>query len=216
MYKALFIIAFLLSLALFYLGTGRNRHILFYILSWAAITGILAYVGFFEDTTARPPRFALVLLGAMTLCFILIRSLRNQNMNRYCLISVHLVRIPVELVLYQQYLVGKVPKLMTFTGWNFDILIGVSALFILLVKVVIGKDPGRYFMWVWNGVGILFLTAIVAMGILSSPMPFQLLAFDRPNVAVLEFPYVWLPSVIVPLVFLAHWFAIKKRKKVLL
>ncbi|MEM9987092.1 MAG: hypothetical protein AAF804_18515, partial [Bacteroidota bacterium] len=49
----------------------------------------------------------------------------------------------------------------------------------------------------------------VGIAILSAPLPFQQLAFEQPNVAVLRFPYVLLPGVVVPLVLLSHLLSLK-------
>jgi hypothetical protein len=51
---------------------------------------------------------------------------------------------------------------------------------------------------------------IVVNAALSAPVPFQQFAFDQPNIAVLYFPFVWLPGFIVPLVLFAHLAAIQK------
>jgi len=32
----------------------------------------------------------------------------------------------------------------------------------------------------------------------------QSMALDQPNLAVVHFPFVWLPTVVVPIVFFAH------------
>jgi len=54
---------------------------------------------------------------------------------------------------------------------------------------------------------------------LSARTPFQQLAFDQPNIGVTLFPFVWLPSVVVPLVLVSHIAAIRqlvvKRKSAL-
>ncbi|HLL95226.1 MAG TPA: hypothetical protein VK404_09645, partial [Spirosoma sp.] len=39
---------------------------------------------------------------------------------------------------------------------------------------------------------------------LAAPTPFQQIAFEQPNIGILYFPFVWLPSVVVPLVLMAH------------
>ena len=209
MFESIFLLSFVLSQVFFFLATGRKASIFLFILPWSILTGILAFYGFFSNTVVRPPRFTLVFIGSILLCVVLIRLIGYDKINVNYLLSVHVMRIPVELVLDQQYLMGKVPELMTFAGWNFDIIMGISALLLLIYKMVTGKEIGRRFMLWWNGIGILFLTSIVAMAVLASPTPIQLFAFHQPNVAVLEFPYVWLPSVIVPIVFMAHWFGIK-------
>jgi hypothetical protein len=93
---------------------------------------------------------------------------------------------------------------MTFQGYNFDILIGLSAVAILLYGSVTHNPLSKSFVLIWNLTGLLFLTIIVVMAILSSPLPIQQFAFQQPNVAVLKFPYVFLPAYIVPIVYLSH------------
>jgi hypothetical protein len=56
----------------------------------------------------------------------------------------------------------------------------------------------------------LLLINIVATAILSMPFPFQQLAFDRPNIAIMYFPYVWLPCCVVPIVLFAHLVSLRK------
>ena len=115
----------------------------------------------------------------------------------------HIVRIPVELVLFLLFAKGLVPESMTFEGRNFDIFSGLTAGFVgyfgyrrkLLSKgVLIG----------WNLLCLALVLQVVITGILSVPSPIQQLSFEQPNVGVLLFPYVWLPGIIVPLVVFAH------------
>jgi hypothetical protein len=54
------------------------------------------------------------------------------------------------------------------------------------------------------------LINIVSNAILSAPFPFQQFAFDQPNIAVLYFPFIWLPCCVVPLVLLSHLAAIRQ------
>jgi hypothetical protein len=108
------------------------------------------------------------------------------------------------------FLQGQIPQIMTFEGWNYDIIIGISALIIFVVLYFKEHLLSKTFMLIWNVTGVLFLAVIVLTAVLSAPLPIQLLAFDQPNVAVLKFPSVFLPADIVPLVLLTHLLTIKK------
>ena len=121
---------------------------------------------------------------------------------------IHIVRIPVELVLYWLFLSHAVPQLMTFDGRNFDILSGLTAP-LLYYLVFIKKQVGYKWLLVWNLICLALLLNIVAIAILSAPLPFQQLSFDQPNRAILYFPFIWLPSCIVPIVFFSHLVAIR-------
>ncbi len=98
---------------------------------------------------------------------------------------------------------------MTYDGLNFDITIGMSGL-IMLVKLLISKRKiDAIFFIIWNSIGIIFLLFVVRLVILFSPLPIQQLAFDQPNVTVLELSYCFLPSCVVPIVFMSHILLIK-------
>jgi FtsH-binding integral membrane protein len=57
---------------------------------------------------------------------------------------------------------------------------------------------------VWNILALGLVITIVTIAVLSFPAPLQQLAFDQPNLAVAYFPYVWLPTVVVPIVLFCH------------
>ena len=119
----------------------------------------------------------------------------------------HIVRIPVELVLFGLYLHHAVPRLMTFEGRNFDVLAGLTAPLVWWLAFR-QQRLGRRGLLIWNGLGLASLLNIVANAVLAVPTPMQQFGFEQPNVAILHFPFVWLPGVVVPLVLLAHVAAI--------
>jgi hypothetical protein len=51
---------------------------------------------------------------------------------------------------------------------------------------------------------------IAINGLLSAPTPLQQFAFDQPNIALAYFPFVLLPSVVVPMVIFAHLASIRQ------
>ncbi|MNY38553.1 hypothetical protein D3C86_1731870 [compost metagenome] len=122
---------------------------------------------------------------------------------------VHLIRIPVELVLYGLFLNGAIPELMTFEGRNFDILAGITAPLVGFFGISQSK-MGKTSLLLWNFACLGLLLNIVVTAILSAPSPFQQLSFEQPNIAILYFPFSWLPVFVVPLVLFAHLAAIRK------
>jgi len=99
------------------------------------------------------------------------------------------------------------PVELTFEGWNYDIVIGMTAPFIAQMGFQ-KKLLTRNIIIGWNVVGIIFLANIVINAALSVPGPMQLLNHETPNLAVLSFPYQLLPTLIVPIVFFSHVVAI--------
>lgn len=206
MTAALFFIISLLSLLLFYLGTGRDKRLLFGLVIWQVIVGILAVVKVFE---VKPNLFPFAILGTVLLTFLTLKRIDKQKLNPNILLSIHILRIPVELILFQLFLQNKIPNLMTFKGWNFDILMGISALLILIYQLINKREISRKVFIVWNCIGIVFLLLIVSIAILSSPLPIQQFAFEQPNIGLLEFPYSLLPTCVVPIVSMSHILLIK-------
>ena len=200
-----------LAFMLFYFGTGKNAKVFVFGTLWIVISGLMSYSGFFQKTNVLPPRMIFILLPVVVLAVITYKKLNIIDVKPGYLIALHILRIPIELTLYQLFLKGKIPILMTFRGWNYDILIGISALAIWGYYTLMPKRLNMIVFRAWNILGLLFLLSIVSIAILSAPSAIQLLAFDTPNLALITFPYTLLPAVIVPIVLLSHLLCLKRR-----
>ncbi|MGK7397502.1 MAG: hypothetical protein ACNS62_23190 [Candidatus Cyclobacteriaceae bacterium M3_2C_046] len=209
MLEILFILITILSIFLFYLGTGKDKRILYISILWFLIIGGIAASGYFLNTTTQPPRFLFVLLISLTLTITFYVIIDVRRIKLECLMGIHSLRLPVEIVLFGLYKAGLIPEMMTFMGWNFDILIGISAVLLLFYLFFLGQKLPERLIKGWNVAGLFFLMIIIIIAVLSSPLPIQQLAFDQPNVAVLYFPYILLPAYIVPVVMVAHLLAFK-------
>lgn len=174
---------------------------------WLMVQMVLAQRGFYNNTTEMPPRFVLLLMPPVlvTIAAFTIPYLKRgvQKIELKHLVWIHIVRIPVEIALHQLYLAGWVPKIMTFEGTNFDIISGITAPFIIYFGYYKQTLP-QWVLTSWNLICLGLLLNIVGTAILSAPTPFQQLALEQPNIAVTQFPFVWLPCFIVPLVLFAH------------
>ncbi|MEP2240003.1 MAG: hypothetical protein ABJI22_16660 [Maribacter sp.] len=207
MLEATFILLTFITLFLFYRATGKNMQVVMLFFLWQIVIGFLAFIGVFKN---KPMLFPLAILATILLTIYSLRKITIDKLNTNHLLGIHIIRIPVELCLYQLFLAGLIPEIMTFTGWNFDILIGITAAVILIYQLVKKKNLARKILLLWNVIGLLFLSSIVTIAILSSPLPIQQFAFDQPNIALLEFPYCFLPTCIVPIVFISHILLIGK------
>lgn len=210
MLAASFLIIVFLALCLFHFGIGKDRLVLSVSMVWILLIGGISATGYFENTTTLPPRFPFVLIFSVALACFGYRKLKSKPASYSLLLAVHSLRLPVELVLYRLYLSGEIPVLMTFQGWNLDILMGISALLLLLFRLLSKREIPHRFLIAWNICGIGFLATIAGIAILSSPLPVQQWAFDQPNVALIKFPFVLLPAYLVPVVFLSHFLMLKK------
>jgi len=209
----LFILTTLLTVFLFYKASGRSKPTLAIITAWLLIQTIIGLSGFYEVTETIPPRFGLLLLPPLATIAFLFTTSGGRNyldgLNTTTLTLLHIVRIPVEVVLFWLFLYRLVPGLMTFEGRNLDILSGLTAPFIFYFGYIKNKLNNTVLL-IWNLACLALLINVVTHAVLSFPSPFQQLAFDQPNTGVLHFPFIWLPGAVVPLVLLSHLASIRQ------
>lgn len=224
---ATFILTTFLTVGIFLYATKRGafsstptKVLSFLIPFWLFFQSVLAITGFYEKTDTMPPRLpvfgVLPVLLTIVLLFIFSRKNLIERLPLKTLTVLHFIRIPVELVLLWLFQYGLVPQLMTFEGRNFDILSGITAPVITWLAFRGGKI-NRPLLIGWNIFGLLLLFNIVVTAVLSLQTPFQRFAFDQPNRAVLYFPFIWLPSIVVPVVLFSHlaslWQLLKSHPK---
>jgi hypothetical protein len=177
-------------------------------LLWLILQAYLANSGFYLKVSSEPFRFLLAAPPAILFIASIFISKNGRSwietLSIQKLTVIHLVRIPVEITLYWFYLSKMIPELMTFSGRNFDILAGLTApiiYYLVFIKKVIGKRG----LLLWNFICLGLLLNIIISAVLSVPTSFQQLAFDQPNIAILHFPLVWLPTFVVPIVLFSHF-----------
>ena len=179
---------------------------------WLIFQATLAVTGFYKVTDSVPPRLMLFGIAPALLTIIALFVFAKDFILRLplqTLTIIHIVRIPVELVLRWLYQNGQVPQMMTYEGINFDILSGITAIFVYWFAFRGGKI-NKPVLLMWNFLALGLLINIVVHALLSLPSPFQQMAFDQPNRAILYFPFVWLPTVVVPIVLFSHLISIRQ------
>lgn len=209
----LFVLSTLLTIVLFYIASRKSSITLIVLLIWLGLQGFIGSTGFYIVENTMPPRFILLVLPALILIVILFSTSSGRKyidqFSLRTLTLIHIVRIPVEIVLFWLFTYNVVPKLMTFEGRNFDILSGISAPLIFYFGFM-NKSLNKKIILLWNIVCLGLLLNIVINAVLSAPFQFQQFAFEQPNIAVLYFPFNWLPSVVVPIVLFSHLITIRQ------
>jgi hypothetical protein len=211
-----FILTTLLTVFFFYKAANNSKATGLILISWLIIQSFISISGFYTVIDSTPPGFVLLVLPpALFIILLFVTKKGREFLDRLdikILTLLHVVRIPVELVLFWLFVHKTVPELMTFEGRNFDILSGITAPCIYYFGFVRQK-LNRKIILLWNFICLGLLINIVVHAVLSTPFPFQRFAFDQPNIAVLHFPFTWLPCCIVPLVLLSHLVSIRKLLK---
>ena len=209
-----FILTALLTVGIFLFAILRAgftpwpaRFLLAFVLVWMVVTAVLGCNGFYQNFDVVPPRtFALGALPFLLLAIVYLFFFREGLLAKLpltVLTLIHVIRIPIEIVLLWLYQSGQVPVEMTFEGRNFDILSGITAPIVYFLAFRGDKANGPLLI-VWNVAALALLTNIVTIAILAFPSPFQMVGIGQPNIGVTFFPFIWLPAVIVPIVFFCH------------
>jgi len=211
-----FVLTASLTLLLLYKAGGNSKPLIVITLLWLALQAVAGLMGFYTVTKGTPPRFALLLVPPVVFIGMLFLTKKGRafvdGFDVKTLTLLHIVRIPVELTLYWLFLHKAVPQIMTFEGRNFDILCGLTAPIIYYFGYV--KNVfGRKILLGWNIICLLLLANIVVTAVLSAPFPSQKFGFEQPNIAMLYFPFVWLPCFVVPAVLFAHLVTIRRLVK---
>ncbi|MCV9926700.1 hypothetical protein OIU83_03520 [Flavobacterium sp. LS1R49] len=196
--------------------TQRNANLIFSgLIIWLVIQAILTLKSVYNsDTNSIPPKILLFGILPPVLTIIFLFSIQKgrtfiDNLPLINLTYLNIVRIPVELVLLGLFLNNTIPQLMTFEGRNFDIIAGITAPFIAYFGFTKAKINKKIIL-VWNFICLALLLNIVINALLSTPSPLQKFAFDQPNIAILNFPFSWLPTFIVPIVLFGHLASIRQ------
>ncbi len=185
---------------------------------WLTIQAVLTLENVYNsNTNAIPPKIAVfgILPPMLLILFLFLTTKGNQFIDSLPLKNLtylNIVRIPVEIILYWLFLNKAIPALMTFEGRNFDIIAGITAPLIAywgLTKTKLNRQT----VLIWNIICLGLLLNIVVNALLSTPSPIQKFAFDQPNIAILHFPFSWLPTFIVPIVFFGHLISIRQLLK---
>lgn len=212
----LFAATALITAYFFFRAANKSTAVLLLLFAWMTFQALMALGGFYTNTQTIPPRFLLMVLPPLVIIIILLVGPAGKNwlakLDIKTLTLLHVVRIPVEVVLYLLFIYHKIPQLMTFEGRNADILAGISAPVIYYFVFVKKSGAVKILFW-WNIVSLLLLLNIVVNAALSAPSPIQQFAFDQPNTAIFYFPFNWLPSVVVPLVLLSHLAVLQRIKR---
>lgn len=190
--------------------TMTPAFIITFLIGWIFLISVLTFNGYFTNLSGIPrlPLFA----GFITL---IILSLFLWRRSRAILIEipittlhyVHIIRVPVEMVLWWLAVSRAVPFEMTFEGSNLDILSGISAPF-AAVFMVGQRSKSKIGAILWNLIALGLLIKIVTMAVSYAPYYFTPTGNEVANLGIFYFPYVLLPTFIVPIVFFSHLVAI--------
>jgi hypothetical protein len=188
--------------------TESSRLEAFRLMSWltaglaayCSSIGALVYSGLLERAFVPfgPMFLAVTVATAVAMAFTPMGRRIAHQVPIAWLVLFQAFRLPLELVLHDWYVSGTIPKTMTWTVANWDIVSGVLA---CLVCAFV--DKRRWLAWLFNIIGIFLLLNVGRVALLSSPVPF---GWDvEPKLElILHLPYAYIVPLCVGGAALGH------------
>jgi hypothetical protein len=173
--------------------------------AWMSVTWFAAASGVIANWHATPPPLAIMvalIIGlSAAIAFTRFGWRLAAGLPLWVLVAVQGFRLPLELAMHEMYERGIMPGVMSYSGRNFDILTGITALLVAAFVWLGGR--GRVIVAVWNILGLALLVNVVTIAILATPR-FAYFGPDSLNEWVAHPPYVWLPAVMVLAALAGH------------
>jgi hypothetical protein len=185
------------------------------LLAWLGVQlGLAKNLVYANSVNVLPPK--MLLFGFVPTVIALIALFTTAKGKRFVdslplknLTALSIVRIPVEIGLYYLAVHKTIPILMTLEGDNLDIISGITAPLIAYFGFEKNTLNNKIII-AWNVLCLALVVNVVGIGILALPTPVQQLAFEQPNIAILYFPFAWLPTFIVPVVMFCHLVSLRR------
>jgi hypothetical protein len=183
------------------------------LLTWAALAVGLSAIGFYQGSSSGPPTIQYgvgIPIALGILLYLGWGTLRRavEATPQSWLVGVQLYRT-LGLIFIILLLQGRMPGAFAWPAGVNDVLVGLFAPVVALAYARRWPNAARW-VRVWNWFGLADLILALTTGFLTSPSPFQKLAFDSPNVLISAFPLVLVPVFLVPLSILLHLASLKK------
>jgi hypothetical protein len=174
-------------------------------LAWIVATGAAAATGVLKF---QPPTIATVGIGVIALTIAAARHPLGRRLAAAlplsALVGFQSFRILVELLLHRAYTEGLMPVQMSYSGRNFDVVSGLTAAALALWLATGRRSGTRRIVFLWNTLGVALLANILIVAMLSTPTPLRVFDNEPANVWIRDWPWVWLPAVMVLAAIVGH------------
>lgn len=184
-----------------------------FIAVWLIYLSILSYTEVLTDFSL-PPRVPLLVITPIMglMIFSLFKKTTSDLVaitSVSWLIYIQGFRIIVELIIWGAYSEGVVPLQTTFEGYNFDIIIGLTA--VPLAYYARKEKISRLTLMIWNIVGLLILGNTIRFFLFSVYFP-EFLGQESAMVTedFVTLPYLLIAGMFMPLAVYIHALSIKQ------
>ncbi|MEO1417705.1 MAG: hypothetical protein AAFW00_20645 [Bacteroidota bacterium] len=198
------------------LSTQRRRlvTILLGVLGWIAIQIALSTAGIYDDLSLPPRIPLLMILPLFVFAFVFLN--RNKQSPILHAIPIHIpivyqsFRAVIEVLFYFTFVAGILPIQVTFGGANYDVLLGISAIFVGLYAYRTDASPKLLIAWNILGIAVVGFAAFTFISSFYFP---EIWGDAEPNLAFNRFPFLLLPSFFMPSAIFMHLLSIVQLRR---
>jgi len=188
-------------------ASSRARRAALATAMWMAATFAAAASGRLSFTT-MPPTMMVVIVLSLALALRIGLSATGGRIAAgvplAVLVGVQGFRLPLELLMHRAYAEGLMPVQMSYSGRNFDIVTGSTALVLAAALWLAPQRVSPRWVMVWNALGFGLLMNVLTIALLSAPTPLRVFTNEPANVWITQAPFVWLPAVFVLAALAGH------------
>jgi len=213
------IILWIVNLAMMRISLPTQRRkrtlgiIIITLLTWVTAQFALSKTGFYLDLSLPPriPLFMIVPLFLFTAIF-LFSNKRSKILNA---IPIHLpvayqsFRAFIEVLFYFTFLKGILPVQVTFEGANYDVLLGISAIFMGIYASRASASKKALIAWNVLGIGVVAFAAFTFITSFYFPSFWGNTEISQ---EFNQFPFLLLPAFFMPSAIFMHVLSIIQLK----
>jgi len=175
--------------------------------AWMAATFAAAATGRLSFATV-PPTMGVVIVLSLALALRIGVSGTGARIATgvplSLLVGLQGFRLPLELLLHRAYAEGLMPVQMSYSGRNFDIVTGITAIVLAAALWMAPQRVSPRLVLAWNVLGLALLANVVTIAILSAPTPLRVFVNEPSTAWITQAPFVWLPAVFVAAALAGH------------
>src|SRR3954467_1073285 len=160
--------------------------------AWMAATFAAAASGRLSFTTT-PPTMGVVIVLSLAVALRLGLSGTGGRLAAGVPLAVLVggqgFRLPLELLLHRAYAEGLMPAQMSYSGRNFDIVTGITAIVLAAALWLAPQRVSPKLVLAWNVMGFGLLLNVLTIALLSAPTPLRVFMNEPANVWIAQAPF---------------------------
>jgi hypothetical protein len=180
---------------------------------WAALAWTAAINGVFRTGVSPLPLLPLAIFLPVIIGTPLLLLSKRVGQLLDVMPTTWLVALQIYRAFGSQWLVywllGLLPGLWALPAGTGDVLTGLFAV-PAAIALATGATEGRRAAMLWNIFGIADLVVAIALGMIISPGPFQLIVSNGPSIGLDGYPNVLTPGFVVPGSILLHALSLRQ------